>query len=249
MNSFCVTKLSSGSDSASLTTGICLFLTLTTACGPRAHIPLRPTRLPGQLTASDSGALLARSLAPLLYLQRDETFPLSRAVAVLHPNRRVIAYHLLWRDDVHGAWLPFTKPTDEEIVWVGYDATRAPVELWTYWHGVVLHTSWPKSQVAIDVQWGKHGSLPHEIRESDLPALRKLNVFYAMTIVGLPDIMLGDISRKGPLGFFHSYRRYRQFTRPILLSERIDAVVRLEDPDPALAAVFGRPYSMKRPWP
>jgi len=31
--------------------------------------------------------------------------------------------------------------------------------------------------------------------------------------------------------------------------ERIDAVVRTEDPDAALSAVFGRPYSKKTPWP
>jgi hypothetical protein len=76
-----------------------------------------------------------------------------------------------------------------------------------------------------------------------------MNVFYAMTIVGLPDIMLGDLSRKGPLGFFHSYRRYRDFNRPIVLADRLDAVVRIEDPDPALRQVFGVPYSHKRAWP
>jgi hypothetical protein len=249
MNSFHRARLSPGTSSAPVAKGICLLVILTTACGPKAHIPLVPSRLPGQLAATDSGALLARSLAPVLYLQRDETFPLSRAVAVLHPSRRVIAYHLLWRDDVHGAWLPFTKPTDEEIVWVGYDVTNAPTELWTYWHGLVLHTAVAKTQVAIDVQWGKHGSLPRGLRESDLPAPRKLNEFYALTIVGLPDILLGDLSRKGPLGFFHGYRRYRDFNRPIILADRLDAVVRLEDPDPALRQVFGVPYSHKRAWP
>ena len=25
---------------------------------------------------------------------------------------------------LHGAWIPFTKATDEEIVWVGYDSTQ-----------------------------------------------------------------------------------------------------------------------------
>ncbi|HEY8166143.1 MAG TPA: hypothetical protein VIF83_11375 [Gemmatimonadaceae bacterium] len=249
MNSFRFAGPLWGTSSIALRRGVCLVVTFTTACGPKAHIPLVPSRLPGQLAASDSGALLARSLAPVLYLQRDETFPLSRAVAVLHPSKGVIAYHLLWRDDVHGAWLPFTKPTDEEIVWVGYDATRAPTDLWTYWHGVILHVTVPKSQVAIDVQWGKHGSLPRGIRESDLPGLRKMNVFYAMTIVGLPDIMLGDLSRKGPLGFFHSYRRYRDFNRPIVLADRLDAVVQLENPDPALRQVFGVPYSHKIAWP
>jgi hypothetical protein len=194
--------------------------------------------------------MLARELAPLLYIHRDEWFPLERVVAVLHPSRPVIAYHLLWRDDVNGSWIPFTVPTDEEIAWVGYDATRAPTDLWTYWHGTILHADWRnRGQVAIDVQWGKHGSLPHLIRESDLPGIKKLNAFYAFTWLGLPDIWLGDLTRRGPFCFCHGYRRYREFTRPVLLGDRIDLVVRAEDPREALAAVFGRPYSKKTPWP
>ncbi|MDP9202324.1 MAG: hypothetical protein M3P26_10405 [Gemmatimonadota bacterium] len=230
---------------------ICIGFTLAfvTACGPHAHIPLRPANLSDALAPTDSGAILARRLAPILYLQRDETFPLERVVAVVHPTKRVIAYHLLWRDDVHGSWIPFTVPTDEEVLWVGYDSTHAPIDIWTYWHGQILHTSWPKSQVAIDVQWGKHGSMPRNVKQSDLPNSRTLNFFYAMTIVGEPDILLGDLTRKGPLCFCHSYRRYRQFTRPIALGERIDAAVRTEDPRPVLLEVFGRKYSNKHRWP
>src|SRR5687767_6738293 len=84
-------------------------------CGPIAHIPAAPITVPGALADTDSAALLARTLAPVLYLQPDEWFRLERVVAVVHPERRIIAYHLLWRDDVHGAWLPFTIPTDQEI--------------------------------------------------------------------------------------------------------------------------------------
>jgi hypothetical protein len=226
-----------------------LALALFTACGPRAHIPLRPANLPDALVPTDSGALLARRLAPILYLQRDETFPLERVVVVLHPVRRVIGYHLLWRDDVHGSWIPFTVPTDEEVLWVGYDSTYAPTDVWTYWHGTILHTPWPRSQVVIDVQWGKHGSLPRNVRQSDLPRLRSLNFFYAMTIFGEMDILLGDLTRKGPLCFCHGYGRYRQFTRPLVLAERIDAVIRTEDPRPVLLEVFGSKYSDKHRWP
>lgn len=219
------------------------------ACGPHAHIPIRPVDPPSALAVTDSGSALARRLAPVLYLQRDETFPLERAVAVIHPTRRVIAYHLLWRDDVHGAWIPFTVPTDEEVLWVGYDSTKAPTDIWTYWHGRILHTPWNRSQPAIDIQWGKHGSLPRGIIESDLPKTAKLNDFYAFTIIGLPDILLGDIFRKGPLCFCHGYARYRDFSRPLLLGEHIDAVARTEDPRAILHAVFGSKYSNKKQWP
>jgi hypothetical protein len=225
-----------------------LALAATVACGPHSHIP--PVPSPADLHA-ETGPIAdhARALAPVLYLQHDEWFPLSRAVAIVHPRRRVIAYHLLWKDDVFGAWIPRTIPTDEEIVWVGYDSTWAPTEVWTYWHGAILHTPWPKSQVAIDVQWGKHGSMPHAMLQGDLPRLRTLNSFYATGTLFAWDFWLGNITRKGPWCFCHSYRRYRSFTRPMLLAEHLDAVVVASDPRPALRLVFGHPYSEKPWWP
>jgi hypothetical protein len=168
----------------------------------------------------------------------------------VHPTRRVIAYHLLWRDDVHGSWVPFTVPTDEEVVWVGYDSSGAPTDLWTFWHGKILHADWrERGTPAIDVQWGKHGSLPHGIIESDLPRFRTLNAFYAYHFLGLPDILLGRLNRPGPLGFFHSYGRYRDFSRLLVLGDSLDVVVRSADAGEALSAVFGTPYSRKQQWP
>jgi hypothetical protein len=220
------------------------------ACGPRAHIPPRPMTVPGALPQADSAARLAHTLAPLLYLQRDEWFPLDRVVAVVHPTRPIIAYHLLWHDDVHGAWIPFTIPTDEEVVWVGYEASGAPTDIWTYWHGKTLHADWRgHGTPAVDVQWGKHGLLPRGIIESDLPRFQTLNSFYAFAQIGVWDILLGRITRPGPSGFFHSYARYRDFSRLVRLSDSIDVVVRTDRPDAALAAVFGTPYSNKHQWP
>ncbi|MEX2179698.1 MAG: hypothetical protein WD801_13360 [Gemmatimonadaceae bacterium] len=231
---------------------ICASFALT-ACGPRARIPPRPVEpipLQGALAPDDPAARIARSLAPILFLQRDEWFPLERVVAVVHPTARVIAYHLLWRDDVHGSWIPFTVPTDQEVVWVGYDSTGAPTDLWTYWHRVILHTPWGnRGPALVNIQWGKHGSLPRGLIERDLPASAKLNGFYLFTWLGLPDIWLGRLTRRGPMCFCHGYDRYREFTRPLHLADRIDVVSQLADPSPVLAAVFGRPFSRKIPWP
>ena len=223
---------------------------LLAACGPRANIPPRPVVVPAALPADDSVASMAHTLAPTLYLQRDERFRLERVVAVIHPTRPIIAYHLLWRDDVHGAWIPFTKPTDQEIVWIGYDSTGSAVELWTFWHGAILRTDWRgRGPVAIDVQWGKHGSLARGTSIDDLPFPRTQQLFYWATWFGLPDTLLGRLQRRGPVCFCRSFARYLTFDRPLPLAERIDVVVRTEDPGDALAAVFGRPYSDKREWP
>ena len=206
--------------------------------------------VPGALPSDDAGAIMARTLAPTLYLQRDERFQVERVVAVIHPTRRVVAYHLLWRDDVHGAWIPFTKPTDQEIVWIGYDSTLAAVEVWTFWHGSILHTSWRgKGPPAFDVQWGKHGSLPRDTRIDDLPLPRTQQFFYLATWFGLPDLLLSRLQRPGPTCFCRSFARYLTFDRPMPLADRLDVVVRSEKPGAVLEAVFGKPYSEKREWP
>ena len=219
-------------------------------CGPRANIPPAPVTVPASLGADHPAALLARTLAPTLYLQPNEWFPLERVVAVVHPERPIIAYHLLWRDDVHGSWIPFTVATDQEIAWVGYDPEGKATDLWTFWHGTVLHADWrDRGDPAADVQWGKHGLLPRRVIESDLPATRKLNSFYLFTWLALPDIWLGNLTRPGPWCFCRGYDRYRQYTEPLELRHRLDVIVSTDDPHEALKAVFGAKYSRKRQWP
>jgi hypothetical protein len=222
-----------------------------TACIPPVHLPALPLSPPGTLSPDDSAAKLARRLAPTLFLQRDEPFQLIRVAAIVHPTRPVIAYHLLWEHDVNLQWVPWAEPSDEEVVWVAYDSlTRMPTDLWTYWHGSILHADWHGAgDPAVDVQWGKHGSLPHGVVESDLPGLKTLNVFYAGEFVLLPDIWLGKLAHGGPWGFFHGYGRYRSFTDALPLSNRLDVIVLTDDPREALRATFGRKYSNKRRWP
>ena len=223
---------------------------IATGCGPRAHVPQRPVPVPDAAVAADSQARTARALAPVLYLQRDEWFPLSRVVAVVHPTRPIVAYHLLWRDDVHGAWIPFTVPTDQEVVWVEHDGRGTPTVLWAYWHGKILRDSLgPADSLAFNVQWGKHGSIPRGLGLGELPGIRTMNAFYALAVLGLPDIWLSNSQRKGPWCFCHGFRRYREFTRPLPLAERLDAIVAAENPHAALRAAFGEKYSKKPAWP
>ena len=208
-----------------------------------------PATIP--FAADSSQAALARALAPVLHVQRDEAFPLERVVAVVHPTCPVIAYVLDWKWDVNGQWLPWTKSSDEEEAWVGYDSsTHAPTDLWTYWHGTLLHADWrQRGAPAVSVQWGKHGTLPYGVIESDLPRWKKLNVFYATALALSPEIWIGKLAHGGPWGFFHGYGRYRDFERIVPLAERLDAVVSADDPGPALREVLGRRYSKKTEWP
>ena len=233
----------------SLTSLLIAGLATVAACSRGAYAP--PVPNPATFGADSATWALAKSLAPVLYLQRDEPFPLDRVVAVVHPIRPIIAYHLLWRHDVNGQWIPWAKPSDEEVVWVGYDlTTHVPTELWTYWHGTLLHTQRrERGPPAIDVQWGKHGSLPRGINTKDLPADKSLKAFYNYEFILLPDILLGKLVHGGPWGFFHSFRRYQDFSNVVALADRLDLVVKTDDPREALHAVFGRSYSNKKWWP
>jgi hypothetical protein len=219
------------------------------ACGPRTHFPVLPEALPDILAPTDSAAMLARELAPVLYLQRDESFPLERSVAILHPSRRVIAYYLTYEHDIAARWSPFAQGPDEEEFWVGYDATLAPTDLWTYWHGDILHANWRgKGELGVDVQWGKHGSMPRGTPPNEMPRDKSLEIFYAFTYA-FPDLWFGRFSSRGPLCFCHSFARYLEFTRPIILGSQLSAIGRTADPDSLLTAVFGPQYAHKPYWP
>ena len=222
---------------------------LTITCGPHVTLPAVPAHLNHQ--ADSAGVALATALAPVLHVQRDEPFTLERVVAVLSPTRRIIAYHLLWSHDVNGQWVPWSKASDAEEVWVGYDPrTLLPTDLWTYWHGDILHTPWSgKGAPEISVQWGKHGSLPYNVIQSDLPRSRTLNLFYAGEFLLLPDIWLGKASHGGPWGFFHSYARYRDFSHIVPLKSRLDAIVTTDSPESILLLIFGAHHADKRAWP
>jgi hypothetical protein len=219
------------------------------ACGPRAAIPPHPPAPAAEVAATPIDSALAQSAAPTLYLQPDETFRLERIVAVVHPNRRIVGYHLLWRDDAHGAWLPFTIATDQEVVWVGLDEAGRPTDLWTYWHGKILHTPWrDRGRPEVDVQWGKHGSMPRHTLPEDLPFPRTHAAFYVLAWM-LPDLWLGAIERDGPLCFCGGYRRFTTFSDPLPTANRLDVIVRTADPGDALGGAFGERYSEKPAWP
>lgn len=205
----------------------------------------------GALADSDSAARLARSLAPTLYLHPKESFRLERVVAVVHPARPIIAYHLLWTDDAYGVWIPFTKATDQEIVWIGYErSSGAPTDIWTFWHGDILHADWRgRGPPTIAVQWGKHGSLPGGTVVESLPALKGMPFFWAAGVFGVPDLLLGLVDRPGPWCFCGSYRDYLRFTQPLPVADRLDLILETRYPGQALESVFGRPYSRKREWP
>jgi hypothetical protein len=104
--------------------------------------------------------------APRVFQARTDPFPLKDVVAIHHPVQPLIAYHFFWTDDID--FPDDNDPCDHELVWVRYDPSRRAVtDFYTYFHGRLLHSSAAledarrnEERPRVNVQWGKHGSLP-----------------------------------------------------------------------------------------
>ena len=116
---------------------------------------------------SDEEWTIVRRFAPRIYVTRSEFFPLKDFAVVVHPTERLITYHFFWEDDID--FPEDNDPCDHELMWVRYSSDRMAIEkVWTYFHGRLLDGGEPavKDAVAnrmrprVNVQWGKHGSMP-----------------------------------------------------------------------------------------
>ena len=128
-----------------------------------ATLTLDPPRPP---SASELSTI--RRFVPRVYTTASEFFPLRDFAAVLHPTERVIAYHLFWEDDID--FPEDNDPCDHELVWVQFSTDGQALErFWTYFHGRILNAGEPalgdarehQMRPRVNVQWGKHGSLPY----------------------------------------------------------------------------------------
>lgn len=108
---------------------------------------------------------LVLKLAPELYLVESEPFVLQDCVAVIHPEKPLIAYHLFWESDWHSP--NDDRPCDHEIIWVGYDPqTLELTGVWSYFHEYIITTAAAlteakehQNRAQAYVQWGLHGTL------------------------------------------------------------------------------------------
>jgi hypothetical protein len=121
---------------------------------------------PPRAPSEDQRALVLR-FAPRVYVTPDESFPLKDAAAIVHPVEPLIAYHFFWEDDID--FPDDNDPCDHEVMWVQYSRDRPSIErVWTYFHGRILEGGRQAVQDAVrhemrprvNVQWGKHGSMP-----------------------------------------------------------------------------------------
>jgi len=123
-------------------------------------------KLDPPLEATPEQMDLARRFLPRLFTTPSEPFRLQDFAVILHPSRRLVAYHLFWEDDID--FPEDNDPCDHEVLWVEYSEDHKTITgISAYFHGRILRGGSEAIQEAkahagrprINVQWGKHGSL------------------------------------------------------------------------------------------
>lgn len=108
---------------------------------------------------------LIKKFCPILMVTPKECFPLIDIVAVHHPEKPVIGYHLFWEDDYD--FPDDYEPCDHEEVWIEYDPeTEQLTNVMCWFHARVLESEQAVVEAnqygqrpVIRIEWGKHGSL------------------------------------------------------------------------------------------
>lgn len=165
---------------------------------------------PGRELTADEWAI-ARRFAPRLYTTPTEFFGLRDAAVVMHPERRLIAYHLFWDDDID--FPEDGDPCDHEVIWVAYAPGGKDIEqVYAYFHGRVLPGTADTLKDAranggrprIQVQWGKHGSIPFGSEQTrirvvvdDVPANLRSSVADGVTVAQINELTFQKLSTKG----------------------------------------------------
>lgn len=117
--------------------------------------------------------------APRLYVTPSEPFELKDVAAIIHPDQPIIVYHLFWEEDID--YPNDNDPCDHEVIWVELTTHREKVKnVYAYFHGRIIKAEAEAVREAnahqtgpgINVQWGKHGSLPHGWEDYDIIADR-----------------------------------------------------------------------------
>ncbi|MGM0874795.1 MAG: hypothetical protein ACQEWV_08340 [Bacillota bacterium] len=102
---------------------------------------------------------------PILLTNPKECFPLKDIVAIHHPSKPVIGYHLFWEDDYD--FPDDYEPCDHEEVWIEYNPkTEVVTNVMCWFHSRVLESGEAvkeaqsnQQRAIIRIEWGKHGSL------------------------------------------------------------------------------------------
>ncbi|MFC1719275.1 hypothetical protein ACFL6S_36840 [Candidatus Poribacteria bacterium] len=206
-----------------------------------------------QLTPFD----LALRFAPRLYTNPTEPYGIRDLVVFVHPQRPLIAYHIMWEDDTIGPGIGMDS--DHETAWVEYDPVSLKlVDMWTLWHRGILHTAQSVMEAKshnqrpkLLIQWGQHGILP--VGWERLPTSRphaELRLHFSIMKL----VQIGPYTGSkniDSLKFQGDYSDYVTFSELIDSREYIhpEKVVVGIDSNKIMVQMLSYSVGLKQPWP
>lgn len=165
---------------------------------------------------------LVQRFAPRIHNVPHEFFPLKDIVAILHPEKPIIGYHLFWEDDL--GFPSDNDPCDHEVVWIEYDpATLKVTRVVTYWHGKLATTEAATAEANahggrawIGTEWGFHGSIPFGAPGSLKIVDDTLRSHWERAHTAREKNLPRDpLARGWPTGYAGDYAAYTSFTVPL----------------------------------
>lgn len=182
---------------------------------------------PQELSKSEIEKVL--QYAPILHTTPSEYFKLMDVIAIHHPEKPLIAYHLFWEDDYN--FPDDYDPCDHEQVWVSYSAESGQVNgVWSFYHTHLLSTqeaieeaNTNQGHPIIRVEWGIHGSLVNNweslrLTEADLTLTEFLKHTFANAVKG-GRMTEHPIKKRWPKGFEGNFEDYLDFSHEIRTEE------------------------------
>ena len=168
---------------------------------------------------TDAQRALVQKFAPRLQNVPGEFFALKDIVAILHPGKPIIGYHLFWEDDL--GFPSDNDPCDHEVVWVEYDPPSLRVtRVSTYWHGRIVSTDEATADANahggrpwIGVEWGFHGSVPWQALGKVAAVDEILRGHWERAHAG-PKPPLDPLARGWPTRYAGDYTAFTTFSVP-----------------------------------
>lgn len=201
---------------------------------------------------------LAVRFAPRLYINPSEPYQIRDLIVFIHPEKPLIAYHLMWEDDSIGAGLG--ADSDHEVAWAEYDPISLKlVNCWVLWHRGVLRTDQSvidakshNQRPRIFVQWGQHGMLPvgwDRLTTTRPKAELRLHFAIAKSIQTGPYTGSKNIDSLRFQGDYSDYLTFSEFldSRQYIYPEKV--VVGVDSNAIIPGMVSYTTSTSKRPWP
>jgi len=197
---------------------------------------------------------LAMRFAPKLYLNADEPRTLLYIIPVHHPERPLIAYHIIFDDDA--LFSGRGKAYDHEVLWVEYDPiSYNVVDVPTLWHRTVIRTDSclldaksSDQRPRVMVEWGLHGLLPLGWKKLSILRVNaeiRLHWFLAQNVSKVPGVQKNKVSFKGTFEEFITFNDYVD-TREFIKSQN---VIIAEYSYEELKIQIDDSFAIKKEWP